>query len=150
MATADQVKQAKQVIRDFVVEMRDGRKIMVMTPTGNLKTTTCSLSKKLDVFRIARSGKVRRVPLKDCTGIHAGTEPEGISTPLDDLCATVVVGPDGSLISFRFEHINARDTFVMCMTLFANSAGARLGGDGEASEEEDEEDFDDEGSGSAT
>merc|ERR1712048_520211 len=77
-----------------------------------------------DVLRIVRAGKVRRVPLTDIQAIHAGLEPEGMTTPLDDLCATMQIAPNGDLITFRFEHINARDTFVMCMLLFAQSLTA--------------------------
>mmetsp|Transcript_19453 Transcript_19453/g.53369 ORF Transcript_19453/g.53369 Transcript_19453/m.53369 type:complete len:145 (+) Transcript_19453:43-477(+) len=119
--SAEQLKQARKVIRDFVLEMRAGKKMMVMTPAGQLKATTCTLSTKLDVFRIVRGGQVRRIPLISIMGIHVGLEPEGLTTPLDDMCATVVVGPDGSMITFRLEHINARDTFVMCMLLFIQS-----------------------------
>merc|ERR1719356_1027645 len=104
--------------------------MMVMSPAGQLKGTTCSLTKQLDTFRIVRSGKIRRIPLTDIQNIHSGLEPEGLTTPLDDLCATMAIGPDGALITFRFEHINARDTFVMCMMLFAQSLSAQ-GGDGE-------------------
>merc|ERR1719230_707188 len=111
--------------------------MMVLAPTGQLKSTTCSLNKQLSVFRIVRAGKVRRIPLTDILGIHAGAEPEGLTTPLDDLCATVAVKPDGSMITFRFEHINARDTFVMCMMLFAQSVGA---GGPEGDEQDYEED----------
>eukprot|EP00930_Biecheleria_cincta_P011663 TRINITY_DN114674_c0_g1_i1.p1 TRINITY_DN114674_c0_g1~~TRINITY_DN114674_c0_g1_i1.p1 ORF type:complete len:169 (-),score=43.69 TRINITY_DN114674_c0_g1_i1:10-516(-) len=146
---SEQLRQAKAVVREFVLEMRGGKRMMVMSPTGQLKTTVCSLSKRLDTLRITRSGQVRRIPLKEIQGIHAGTEPEGLSTPLDDLCASMVVGPDGHIISFRFEHINARDTFVMCMMLFAQSVGAEMGAenaeadagedDGECIEEGDED-----------
>merc|ERR1712113_205576 len=134
---ADQLKQAKQVIKDFVLEMREGKRMMVLSPAGQLKATTCSLSKRLDVFRIVRAGKIRRIPLTDIVGIHAGVEPEGLTTPLDDLCATVAVAPDGALITFRFEHINARDPFVMCIMLFANSL---RGGDEDGDYEEGEYD----------
>lgn len=132
---AEQLKQARGVIREFVLEMRAGRRTMVLTPAGQLKATTCSLTKKLDVFRIVRAGKVRRVPLTDIQGIHAGLEPEGMTTPLDDLCATMQIAPNGDLITFRFEHINARDTFVMCMLLFAQSLAADDDDDGEYDDE---------------
>eukprot|EP00933_Yihiella_yeosuensis_P049218 TRINITY_DN4590_c1_g1_i9.p1 TRINITY_DN4590_c1_g1~~TRINITY_DN4590_c1_g1_i9.p1 ORF type:complete len:159 (-),score=34.22 TRINITY_DN4590_c1_g1_i9:114-590(-) len=138
----DQLRQARAVVREFVLDMRGGKRMMVLAPSGQLKATVCSLSRQLDTLRITRGGKVRRVPLTQIQGIHTGTEPEGLTTPLDDLCATVTLGPDGQLITFRFEHINARDTFVMCMLLFAQSVGAEMGG-GEAEEgdyeEEDEE-----------
>jgi hypothetical protein len=139
----EQLQQAKKVIREFVVEMRGGRRMMVLTPAGQLKATTCSLDKRLSVLRIVRNGKIRRVPLGSILAIHPGVEaPEGLRTPLDDLCATVAVGPDASLITFRFEHINARDTFVMCTLLFAQ---ALQGGEEEGElEEEYDENADDE------
>eukprot|EP00440_Ansanella_granifera_P046620 gb/GFBE01050488.1/.p1 GENE.gb/GFBE01050488.1/~~gb/GFBE01050488.1/.p1 ORF type:complete len:168 (+),score=46.41 gb/GFBE01050488.1/:1-504(+) len=142
---SDQLSQAKAVVRDFVLEMRGGKRMMVLAPAGQLKSTVCSLSKNLEVLRIRRGEQVRRLPLTDIRGIHAGTEPEGLSTPLDDLCATIVVAPDNQLLTFRFEHINARDTFVMCMLLFAQSLGAEMGaGDGQQEEGDEEEEYMDE------
>eukprot|EP00747_Dinoflagellata_sp_TGD_P168393 gnl/TRDRNA2_/TRDRNA2_194660_c0_seq1.p2 gnl/TRDRNA2_/TRDRNA2_194660_c0~~gnl/TRDRNA2_/TRDRNA2_194660_c0_seq1.p2 ORF type:complete len:186 (-),score=45.63 gnl/TRDRNA2_/TRDRNA2_194660_c0_seq1:28-528(-) len=140
MPGAEQLQQAKVVIRDFVQEMRSGRRMMVLTPKGQLKATTCSLNKRLTVFRIVQSGKIKRIPLTDIIGIHAGAEPEGLTTPLDEMSATMAVGPDGALISFRFEHINARDTFVMCMMLFAQSVMNE-----QQDEEDDEEDVEEAG-----
>ncbi|CAE8623077.1 unnamed protein product [Polarella glacialis] len=131
---SEQLLQAKAVVREFVQDMRTGKKMMVMVPTGQLKATVCSLSKRLDVFRITRAGKVRLIPLISIQGMHAGTEPEGLRTPLDDLCATMQVAPEGRFITFRFEHINARDTFVMCMLLFAQSVGAEMGAGGDCEE----------------
>mmetsp|Transcript_144389 Transcript_144389/g.254592 ORF Transcript_144389/g.254592 Transcript_144389/m.254592 type:complete len:153 (+) Transcript_144389:115-573(+) len=141
---ADQLQQAKKVIQEFVTEMRAGKRMMVLTPTGQLRATTCSLNRQLSVFRIVRANKIRRVPLTDFMGIHTGCEPEGLATPLDDLCATLAVAPTGHLITFRFEHINARDTFVMCMLLFAQSLqqddgfddGGEYGDDVDAQQEE--------------
>merc|ERR1719469_1827666 len=103
---AEQLQQARKVVKDFVNEMREGKRMMVLSPEGKLKTTTCSLTKKLDTFRIVRGGKIRRVALMDIRAIHVGLEPEGLTTPLDDLCATVVINPEGALLTFRFEHIN--------------------------------------------
>eukprot|EP00931_Biecheleriopsis_adriatica_P120748 TRINITY_DN95847_c0_g1_i1.p1 TRINITY_DN95847_c0_g1~~TRINITY_DN95847_c0_g1_i1.p1 ORF type:complete len:167 (-),score=41.58 TRINITY_DN95847_c0_g1_i1:19-519(-) len=146
---SEQLQQAKAVVRDFVLEMRGGKRMMVLAPSGQLKTTVCSLSKRLDVFRIRKGDQVKRIPLVGIRGIHAGTEPEGLSTPLDDLCATIVISPASQLITFRFEHINARDTFVMCMLLFAQSLGAEMGGaeeEGEYEEEVGEDDEEDDGS----
>ena len=92
-------------------------------------------------FTISRAGaEVRRVWLKNIAGIFAGQEPEGLSTPLDDLCATMIMRPSGEMITFRLEHVNARDTFVMCMMLFAQSQGAEitgLPGEAQSGDEED-------------
>ncbi|CAE7448196.1 unnamed protein product [Symbiodinium natans] len=136
----EQLQQAKTVVRDFVLEMRMGRRMMVLSPSGQLKATTCSLSGDLSVFRITRASQVRRVWLKNIAGIFAGQEPEGLSTPLDDLCATMIMRPSGEMITFRLEHVNARDTFVMCMMLFAQSQGAEitgLPGEAQSGDEED-------------
>ncbi|CAJ1403424.1 unnamed protein product [Effrenium voratum] len=136
---ADQLRQAKQVVRDFVVEMRAGRRMMVLTPTGQLKATTASLNQDLSVFRLVRANLVRRIPLKDIGGIFCGTEPEVLTTPLDDLCATLLVKPSNEMVTFRLEHINARDTLVMCLMLFAQSQGAEMDAVGEEVEEEGDE-----------
>ena len=52
------VREAKTVVRDFVLEMRMGRRMMVLSPSGQLKATTCSLSGDLSVFRITRASQV--------------------------------------------------------------------------------------------
>merc|ERR1719245_2778163 len=94
---------------------------MVLVPSGQLRATTCSLNKRLDTLRIVRGKKIRRIPLADISYIYAGQEPEGITTPVDDLCATVELASDQTLLTFRCEHINARDVFIMCLTLFKQS-----------------------------
>lgn len=69
---ADQLQQAKVVVRDFVLEMRAGRRMQVLLPTGQLKSTTVSLNRELSVLRIARTNQVRRIALKDISGIFPG------------------------------------------------------------------------------
>eukprot|EP00438_Fugacium_kawagutii_P011131 Skav221610 [mRNA] locus=scaffold1327:23185:24761:- [translate_table: standard] len=140
---AEQLRQAKVVVRDFVLEMRAGRRMQVLLPTGQLKSTSLSLNQDLSMLRIARSHQVRRIPLKDISGIFPGELEglDGLKTPLDDLCATLAVKPKNEMVTFRLEHINARDTFVMCMLLFAQSQGADMTdfGVGEAQDNEEEE-----------
>ncbi|CAE7268743.1 unnamed protein product [Symbiodinium pilosum] len=141
----DQLQEAKTVVRDFVLEMRVGRRMMVLSPSGQLKATTCSLNGDLSIFRIVRASQVRRILLTNIGGVFAGQEPEGLSTPLDDLCATMIIRPSREMVTFRLEHINARDTFVMCMMLFAQSQGAEMMGlpqEGEPDEEEEDDEVD--------
>ena len=87
--------------------------------------------------------------MKDISGIFPGEGDLDLKTPLDDLCATVAVKPRNEMVTFRLEHINARDTFVMCMLLFAQSQGAEMADLGaedqdDEGEEEAEEQVDDE------
>merc|ERR1711959_225295 len=104
------------VIKDFVKEMVKGKKMNVMATSGSLRSCHCSLSRKLDVFKIKAGSQLRKINLSDIDAIHAGTEPQDIDTPLDDLCATLAL-TSGECISFRLPDIAARDTFVMCMLM---------------------------------
>ena len=72
------------------------------------------------VFKIKAGSQIRKIPLREIEEIHAGMEPPDIDTPLDDLCATLALAST-ECISFRLPDIAARDTFVMCMLMFANA-----------------------------
>eukprot|EP00930_Biecheleria_cincta_P004638 TRINITY_DN105557_c0_g1_i1.p1 TRINITY_DN105557_c0_g1~~TRINITY_DN105557_c0_g1_i1.p1 ORF type:complete len:232 (-),score=51.60 TRINITY_DN105557_c0_g1_i1:29-643(-) len=115
----EQRQQAKQMVKDFVKEMVRGRKMNVMTQAGQLKTCVASLSRSLDALKIKVANQTRTIALRDIDEIAPGAEVEGISTPLDELCATLLLTDD--CITFRFVDLNARDTFVMCLLMFCNS-----------------------------
>mmetsp|Transcript_55313 Transcript_55313/g.177348 ORF Transcript_55313/g.177348 Transcript_55313/m.177348 type:complete len:236 (+) Transcript_55313:106-813(+) len=120
VASKQQRTQAKAVVKDFVKEMVKGKKMNVMTQTGQLKTCSASLSRSLDTFSIKVGTQKRNIKLKDVEEIHAGAETiDGVNTPLDDLCATLMLASD-DCITFRLNDINARDTFVMCLLMFCN------------------------------
>lgn len=120
VASKEQRQQAKSVVKDFVKEMVKGKKMSVMTQTGQLKTCSASLNRSLDTFSIKVGTQKRSIPLKDIEEIHAGAEDiEGVTTPLDELCATLMLKSD-DCITFRLNDINARDTFVMCLLMFCN------------------------------
>merc|ERR1712008_265247 len=120
MATRQQRQEAKQVIKEFVKDMVKGRKMTVMTQSVQLKTCSAYLNRGLDTFSIKVSGQKRKILLKDIEEIHCGSEPiEGVDTPLDELCATLMLVSD-DCITFRLNDLNARDTFVMCLMMFCN------------------------------
>jgi len=118
--TKEQKQQAKVVVKDFVKAMVKGRKMSVMTQSGAVKTCTVSLSRNLDALRLKVNAQTRNVPLKDIEDIHAGKELEGIQTPLDDLCATLMLASQ-DCITFRLKDMDDRDTFVMCLIMFSNN-----------------------------
>mmetsp|Transcript_96279 Transcript_96279/g.171019 ORF Transcript_96279/g.171019 Transcript_96279/m.171019 type:complete len:199 (+) Transcript_96279:84-680(+) len=115
----EQRREAKQVVKEFVKEMVKGRKMNVMTQAGQLKTCVASLTRSLDAIKIKVGNQTRSIALRDIDEIAAGADLEGISTPLDELCATLMLTDD--CITFRFVDLNARDTFVMCLLMFCNS-----------------------------
>jgi hypothetical protein len=119
-AMKEQQKQAKKVVKDFVKEMVKGRKMNVMKQNGQLTSCTVSLSRALDTLKIKAGGQTREIRLQDIAEIGAGTEVPDIDTPLDDLCATLMLATE-DCITFRMVDLNARDTFVMCLGMFCNS-----------------------------
>mmetsp|Transcript_53470 Transcript_53470/g.106431 ORF Transcript_53470/g.106431 Transcript_53470/m.106431 type:complete len:237 (+) Transcript_53470:179-889(+) len=120
VTTRQQRHEAKQVVKEFVTDMRKGRKMTVMTQSGQLKTCSAYLNRGLDTFSIKVGGQKRNILLKDVEEIHAGSEQiEGVDTPLDELCATLMLVSD-DCITFRLNDVNARDTFVMCLLMFCN------------------------------
>lgn len=62
----------------------------------------------------------RVVELRDVEEIHPGADVQGIDTPVDELCATLIL-TQGDCITFRLADLNARDTFVYCVLMFCNS-----------------------------
>lgn len=120
MSAKEQRREAKVVIKEFVKEMVKGKKMNVMATSGQLRSCAVSLSRKLDVIKIKVGHQVRKVPLSDVDEIHSGTEPADIDTPLDELCATLAL-LSGECITFRFPDVVQRDTFVMCLLMFANA-----------------------------
>mmetsp|Transcript_62210 Transcript_62210/g.178972 ORF Transcript_62210/g.178972 Transcript_62210/m.178972 type:complete len:246 (+) Transcript_62210:81-818(+) len=120
MHSKEQKQHAKAVVKDFVKAMVKGRKLNVMAPSGSLRSCTVSISRNLDALRIKADSKTQNIPLKTVEEIHAGTDVEGIETPLDELCATLMLTTE-NCITFRLNDINDRDTFVMCLLMFCNN-----------------------------
>mmetsp|Transcript_133538 Transcript_133538/g.426855 ORF Transcript_133538/g.426855 Transcript_133538/m.426855 type:complete len:238 (-) Transcript_133538:137-850(-) len=116
----EQKQQAKAVVKDFVKGMVKGRKMNVLAQNGSIKQCTATLSRNLDTFRIKVGGQTRNIELRDIEEIHAGEGLEGIATPLDELCATLMLASE-DCITFRMCDINDRDTFVMCLLMFCNN-----------------------------
>lgn len=119
MEMKEQQKQAKRVVKDFVKEMVKGKKMNVMKQNGQLTQCKVSLTRSLDKLQIKAGGQTREIKLADISEIAAGTEVQDIDTPLDDLCATLMLGED--CITFRMADLNQRDTFIMCLLMFCNN-----------------------------
>lgn len=115
-----QQKQAKKVVKDFVKEMVKGKKMNVMKQNGSLTSCSVSLTRALDALKIKAGGQTREIQLVDIAEICAGTEVQDIDTPLDDMCATLMLASE-DCITFRMPDLNARDTFIMCLLMFCNN-----------------------------
>lgn len=119
-ADCQQQREAKVLIKGFVKDMVKGKDVNVLAPSGDLKRCSVSLNRSLDTLKIKMGSASRRIALTDLDEIHAGAEDvEDINTPLDELCATLFLS-SGDAISFRLVDIEERDTFILCLTMFAD------------------------------
>lgn len=116
----EQRQQAKATIKEFVKEMVRGKDLNVMTQSGQLKMCTASLSRGLNVFRIKVGAHTRSIELPDIDKICVGQQVEGVSTPLDEFCVTLMLASE-DCITFRFDNHEARDVFAACLHMICNS-----------------------------
>jgi len=115
-----QAPQAKSIIKCFVKEMVKGKEINVLAPSGDVKMCSISLNRNLDKLTIKMGSASRKIPLKTVDEIHKGADASSINQFLDELCATLVL-TSGDAISFRLADVEARDTFVLCLSTFVNN-----------------------------
>lgn len=113
--------EVKKLVKDFVRQMVKGRDLGVLCADGALKPVVCSISRKLDTFKIKSGDQTRRVPLSSVENILHGNPEElnDLQTPLDDACSTMEI-ENGDCISFKFAERKAAELFTLCMQLFVD------------------------------
>mmetsp|Transcript_12101 Transcript_12101/g.31978 ORF Transcript_12101/g.31978 Transcript_12101/m.31978 type:complete len:231 (+) Transcript_12101:164-856(+) len=132
--TREQKAEAKRIIKDFVKSMVKGKNLHVVLPNGQIRTVLVSLSRALDILKIKaganKDAQARAIPLATIDEILVGTDTgdseacEGMETPLDELSVTLALSSQ-ECITFRMSDVEARDTLVMCLTMFSNEARAK-------------------------
>jgi len=103
-------------VRRFVKVMIRGVESSVLSIDGQLKSCTCSLDRKLRFFVVEVARRVRKIPLTSIKEVQQGLEPEDIETPLDHLCATLILATD-ECITFRFTNVPERQDFALCLSV---------------------------------
>lgn len=113
--------EVKKLVKDFVRQMVKGRDLGVLCADGAMKPVVCSISRKLDTFKIKSGDQTRRVALSAVEGITHGNPDElsDLETPLDDSCSTMEI-ENGECISFKFAERKAAELFTLCMQLFVD------------------------------
>lgn len=126
----DERKKAKGAVKDFVQKIVKGMDLVVVLPNGTRKNCWAAITRKLDKLRIksSKSGSGSKdVQMADVDEILVGADAsqslacEGIDTPLDALSVTMVLSTQ-DCITFRLPDDDTRDTFVMCISMFATEA----------------------------
>lgn len=122
----------KAVVKDFVKAMVKGQQFTAVMPSGQTKGCFCALNRTLDKLQIRAHEKDRRgrtLSLASVEEIVVGMEVsasekcDGLSTPLDEMCVTLVLETDECL-TFRLEDKDERDKLAICLTMFSDQAKA--------------------------
>lgn len=115
-----EVDRIQKLMKAFSKGMVKGREMNVLSVDGQLRACTCSFDRKLRNYKIVISRETRSIPLTRFREVFQGTEPEDIATPLDELCATLMLD-SGECLSFRFEDVAERENFAMCLSIIVDS-----------------------------
>jgi len=117
----------------FSADLVKGCMINVLKQNGELSNCFCTMTQKLDGFRIKLSKDSREftdIPLASIVETVSGKNTAGtemcskLATPLDDHCVTWAL-KDGNCISFKFPSLQARDSFTSCMDAFIEDTSKR-------------------------
>jgi len=100
----------------FVKRMVRGRELNALSVDGQLRNCTCSLDRKLRNYTLVINKEIRSIPLSKIKEVFQGAEPDDIATPLDELCATIMLDT-GECLSFRFGDVRERETFSLCLQI---------------------------------
>jgi len=123
-STGPDIGQAQQLVKGFVRNFVKGRNLAVLAIHGGLTECIVTLDRQLTSLSLQlaakRGAKKRNIPLEQIERIAVGDQVgNNIDLPLDDLCATLLL-LDGSAVGFRFDSIEDRDTFSLCLSMFVD------------------------------
>jgi hypothetical protein len=113
---AREMMKLQNMIREFVKEVLQGVYLDVVLEDGQLMSCRCCMDNKLSIISLQVRDIVRQISMTEIQEICSGKELRNLrtTTPLDDLCATLVMSND-QCVSFKFKDIPSREHFATCM-----------------------------------
>lgn len=113
---AREMTKLQHMIRDFVMEFLQGVYLDAVLEDGSMVPCKCVMDSKLSVLMLQVATTTRTIDLRNIQEICSGRELRDlqVTTPLDDLCATLVMADD-QCVSFKFADVQAREHFATCM-----------------------------------
>eukprot|EP00747_Dinoflagellata_sp_TGD_P188433 gnl/TRDRNA2_/TRDRNA2_47415_c0_seq1.p1 gnl/TRDRNA2_/TRDRNA2_47415_c0~~gnl/TRDRNA2_/TRDRNA2_47415_c0_seq1.p1 ORF type:complete len:215 (-),score=35.52 gnl/TRDRNA2_/TRDRNA2_47415_c0_seq1:62-649(-) len=113
---AREMTKLQHMIRDFVMDFLQGVFLEAVLEDGSLVPCRCVMDSKLSVLVLQVQNSTRHIDLNSIQEICSGRDLRDlrVTTPLDDLCATLVMADD-QCISFKFPDVQAREHFATCM-----------------------------------
>mmetsp|Transcript_97095 Transcript_97095/g.274450 ORF Transcript_97095/g.274450 Transcript_97095/m.274450 type:complete len:295 (+) Transcript_97095:114-998(+) len=119
------IGQAQLAVKNFVRTYVKGRDMSVLSLNGGIAMCHASLDRKLSTLSLQRCGKKdakkRGIPLEDINEICIGEEAgDDVELAVDGMCVTLLL-QDGQAVGFRFDDIEERDTFALCLSMFVDA-----------------------------
>mmetsp|Transcript_34237 Transcript_34237/g.91389 ORF Transcript_34237/g.91389 Transcript_34237/m.91389 type:complete len:210 (-) Transcript_34237:80-709(-) len=104
------------MVKEFVRDMMRGFSLNVVLEDGSLISCRCFIDNKLALLTLQVRDVVQYVRMTEIIEICSGRELRniGTTTPLDDLCVTLVMTND-QCVSFKFRDATAREHFSTCI-----------------------------------
>lgn len=115
-------EEAQKVIKAFVQGMVRGRNLAVLTTRGVSSDHFVQMDKKVTTLHLTTrsSSRKRSVPLEIIEEIGMGQEVSfETGVDLDDMCVTLGLS-EGQPVPVRFEDVEDRDTFALCLSMFVD------------------------------
>jgi len=117
--------QAQHIVQNFVRLFVRGCLLPVLTTNGGEADCVVTLDRQLTTLSVQRANKTgatkHGIPLEQVRKVYVGEDPEQEDNvpKVDSLCVTLQCLP-GQAIAFRFLDLEDRDTFVLCISMFAD------------------------------
>jgi len=113
-----QMLKLQDMVKSFVREMLQGVLLDVVLEDGSLMTCRCRMDNRLVVLSLQVREVLREIRMLDIQEVCSGDELERINTttPLDDLCVTLVMVND-QCVSFKFRDTLSREHFATSLKI---------------------------------
>jgi len=108
------VMHVQSQMKAFVKSMVRGQDMSILSDDGEILTCFCSFDRKLQNYLLLIDKKQRSIPFLRIKEVFQGVEPQGVTAPLDELCATIMMDT-GERLSFWFADVRECESFSLYM-----------------------------------
>jgi len=122
--SAAKLSEAQKIVKSFVQRIVKGRTLQMLSTSGGTVECLVHLDRDLTEMTIQRSNKKdakkRVIPLQNIEHISVGEDTDGdAELKLDEMSVALML-EEGMMVAFRFEDVEERDAFGMCLGIFVD------------------------------
>jgi len=113
------VMRIQSQVKTFTKSMVRGKEMSFLSADGEIRNCTCSFDRRLQKYNLLINKEMRSFPLVNIKEVFRGVEPGSIPTPLEELCATIMLDT-GECLSFRFADVRECETFSLYLQIIVD------------------------------